>query len=107
MRHSLRIVIADDDSDMLESLLEILRSLGHQVVGAAEDGDELVEVCRRELPDLILTDIRMPRKDGLEAILEINREVPAPAIVISGLVDETIMDKAAEANVMAYPHQAS
>jgi len=73
MTSSLRIVIADDEPRMRDYLWQSLERLGHQVVGAARTGRELIEQCRAQQPDLILSDIKMPDMDGIEAASHIYR----------------------------------
>ena len=87
MSQSLRIVVADDERNMHEYLQEALPRLGHEVVGVAQTGRELVELCRRLQPDLVITDINMPDMDGLAASEEICRETPIPVIVVSAYHD--------------------
>jgi response regulator NasT len=53
------------------------------VVAAAADGRELVEVCRKLKPDLIIADVRMPEMDGDVAVEQICRNCPTPFILIS------------------------
>jgi signal transduction histidine kinase len=60
-----RILVADDNSDALESLSEVLRLQGHEVFSAA-NGSLAVEVAERNLPDVALIDIGMPLLDGYE-----------------------------------------
>src|SRR5690606_34121525 len=55
-----------------------------EVIAASENGHELVEACRAHVPDLVVSDIRMPRMDGLQAAQEINRESLVPVLFISG-----------------------
>ena len=93
---SLRIAVADDDPRIRDFLNRALTLLGHQVVGLAADGNELVELCLLTAPDLILTDIHMPGANGLEAIQRIWRTALVPAIVLTGLPDQ---DLGASANV--------
>lgn len=93
---SLRIVVADDDPRIRDFLKRALTLLGHQVVGLAADGNELVELCLLTAPDLILTDIHMPGANGLEAIQRVWRTAIVPAIVLTGLPDQ---DLAAGTNV--------
>jgi CheY-like chemotaxis protein len=77
MTQNLRIAIADDEPDMREFLARMLPRYGHTVVAVAENGAQLVEYCLRELPDLVITDIKMPVLGGIEAIIQItvNRAV--------------------------------
>jgi response regulator NasT len=83
MTRPLRIAIADDEPELRQYLRRILPRLGHEVVAVAADGSELVELCRATQPDLVITDIKMPKLDGLSALDEICRSQPRPTIVIS------------------------
>lgn len=87
---SLRIAVADDDPRIRDFLERALTLLGHQVVGVAADGNELVELCLVTAPDLILTDIHMPGANGLEAIQRVWRTAIVPAIVLTGLPDQDL-----------------
>jgi response regulator NasT len=102
MNQALRIVIADDEADMREYLQRILPLLGHQVVGVAETGQELVERCRATEPDLIIADIKMPDMDGIDAAQEVCRQRPVPVILISGYHDRELIERAETHDVLAY-----
>ncbi len=102
MTQSLRIVVADDERNMHEYLQEALPRLGHEVVGVAQTGRELVELCRTTHPDLVITDIKMPDMDGLVASEEICRETPIPIIVVSAYHDPQFIERATENYVLAY-----
>ena len=67
MRNPARILVVDDVPDNVEILRMRLTSLGYEVI-AASDGEEALEVVARELPDLVLLDIMMPKIDGLEVV---------------------------------------
>src|SRR4028118_1905703 len=84
VNRALRIAVADDEPIMREYYQMILPLYGYEVVSAAENGQELVEHCRQCQPDLVITDINMPVMDGLDAALEIQREMSVPIILISG-----------------------
>lgn len=96
---TLRIVVADDEPDMRQFLREILMSVGHQVL-VASDGNELIDVARRERPNLIITDERMPGRNGLEAIAALSPEFPVPVIVITGHPEANLLQNESP-NVMA------
>ncbi len=83
MTRSLRIVIADDEPDVLDYFARILPRLGHEVVAAARDGRELVALCEQTQPDLVITDVRMPDMDGTAALRQICQQRPVPFILIS------------------------
>lgn len=61
-----RIVVAEDEQDIRELLVFILELAGHQVV-AVSDGAQAVEAVRKEMPDLVILDVRMPHMDGYDA----------------------------------------
>ncbi len=83
MHRPLRIVVADDEPDMRDYFCKILPRLGHAVVATAATGLELVNHCRALHPDLVITDIKMPDMDGIEAAEAICKERPIPIILIS------------------------
>ena len=80
----------------------MLKRLGHQVVSVAENGRELVEHCRQQRPDLVITDIKMPEMDGIEASQEICRERPVPIILVSAFQDGKLIERAEADSVLAY-----
>jgi len=102
MTDSLRIAIADDEPRMRDYLWTSLERLGHQIVGGAKTGRELIEQCRSQRPDLVITDIKMPDMDGLEAVGEICREEPIPVILLSAFHDPEYVAKATQDHVLAY-----
>jgi DNA-binding NarL/FixJ family response regulator len=86
-----RVVVADDDVLLREGLASLLSRSGLEVVGQAGDGTELLDLVRREHPDLAIVDIRMPpthSTEGLDAARLIREEAPNTAIlVLSAHVD--------------------
>ncbi len=80
-----RILIIDDERLLNEMLQECLRAAGYDVDGAY-DGVEGIGMLRYQKYHLILLDVRMPRKDGLEVLKFVNREFPdIPVIIVTGL----------------------
>lgn len=65
-----KIVVTDDDSTLRDILQEVLRERGHTVYAAA-DGEEALPIILREKPDLLLLDLNMPLKDGLDVMKEL------------------------------------
>ncbi|MBV7271309.1 response regulator [Clostridium sp. PL3] len=76
------IIIADDEPITRLDICEILSEAGYEVVGEASNGFDVVELCRRFRPDLVLMDIQMPHLDGLKATKLIVDENLADAIVV-------------------------
>ena len=75
-----RLLIADDNVDLRESLKLVLESVGYEV-SLAPDGTRALEQQRRAPADVLITDIFMPDRDGLETITAFRREFPATRIV--------------------------
>jgi AmiR/NasT family two-component response regulator len=102
MNHSLRIAVADDEPDMRDFFERMLPRSGHRVVCVAENGRQLIECCRETQPDVVITDIKMPDIDGIEAGSQICRERPTPVILVSAYHDPELIDRAEADHVMAY-----
>lgn len=86
------ILVIDDNVDMRETLEQALKLAGHSVVLAA-DGQEGLRQFLATPPDLVITDLVMPKKEGIETIIEMRRHCPGIKIIaISG-------DSAAHASV--------
>ena len=83
MTPALRIAVADDEPRMRDYYQDTLPLLGYRVTCAAPTGQDLVRCCRGDRPDLIITDIRMPDMDGIDAVRALSREEPIPAILVS------------------------
>jgi len=78
------ILTIDDDAHILALYRGILEREGYGVVESI-DGDRGIETCREERIDLVITDIIMPGKEGLETIMELRQEFPDLGIVaVSG-----------------------
>lgn len=99
---SLRIVVAEDEPEVLADLQETLVEMGHEVVAAVPDGEQLVSACRELSPDLVVTDIKMPNRDGLEAARAIREIRPTPIVVVTAYHDEEFIDRALKEHVLAY-----
>jgi two-component system, response regulator PdtaR len=102
MNKGLRIAVADDEVEMRDFFEKVLPRFGHQVVAVAENGVQLVEHCRQLQPDLVITDIKMPELDGIEAASQICRERPVPVILVSAYHDPALITRAEADYVLAY-----
>ncbi|BCJ44731.1 DNA-binding response regulator [Actinoplanes ianthinogenes] len=80
---SIRVVVADDQTAVRDGLALMLSLLDDvEVVGEAADGDQAVELAGRERPDVVLMDLRMPRRDGVEATALIKARFPETRVVV-------------------------
>jgi DNA-binding NarL/FixJ family response regulator len=81
----MRIVIGEDEALLRDALARLLWDAGHEVVGTAGDGDDLVRRALDARPDLVIADVRMPpsqRDEGLRAAQAIRAAAPATAILV-------------------------
>jgi DNA-binding NarL/FixJ family response regulator len=78
-----RILIADDHALVREGLRTMLSGEdGIEVIAEANDGQQVLDVCRELGPDLVLMDVRMPVMDGLEATRKIKQEMPKTSVMM-------------------------
>lgn len=89
---ALRILIVDDEAPARTRLRDLLADLAatlpHQIVAAAADGLAALEACTEHHPDVVITDIRMPRMDGLELAQHLGRLTPPPALIFATAYDQ-------------------
>ncbi|MDY6851069.1 MAG: sigma-54 dependent transcriptional regulator [Thermodesulfobacteriota bacterium] len=86
------ILVADDEQNVRTALFEILTRLGH-AVDLAENGAEALEKFKAHPFDLVITDIRMPRMDGMEVLRRIKKTSPqTPVLIVTayGTVDNAV-----------------
>lgn len=100
----IRVLIADDHPVVrrgLSSLIDL--HAGMELVGEAADGFEVVEMARLLQPDVILLDLVMPRKDGLEAIKEIKQDNPqARILVVTSFAEDDKVFPAIKSGALGY-----
>src|SRR6516165_7929268 len=80
----IKVVIADDHPVVREGLVAIFKSQKDiKVVAEATNGEEALELCRQHSPDVLLLDLRMPKKDGLQVIGELTaRRSSKPRVIV-------------------------
>ncbi len=99
-----RLIVADDAPFIREIVRHALEKAGSIIlVGEAVDGVEAVELAMKARPDVILMDIIMPRKSGIEASKEILERLPGTRIIAFSTVDqETMVMRALEAGCVSF-----
>lgn len=76
-----KILVVDDEPDMLNSCRRAVVRMGHPVLTAL-NGEEALRLFREEKPDLVLTDLKMPGKDGLDVLRTIRQERPETMVIL-------------------------
>lgn len=88
-----RILIADDSNYMRQTLRDILREAGHEVIGEAINGSNAVEIYKALLPDIVLMDVTMPDTNGIDAlkkIIEINKDAVVIILTVVGKPEKVL-----------------
>jgi response regulator NasT len=97
-----RVLIAEDEALIRLDLAEMLRDEGYDVVGEAGDGQEAVDLAESLRPDLVIMDVKMPRRDGIDAAAEIAAKRIAPVVLLTAFSQRDLVEKARDAGAMAY-----
>ena len=79
---SIRILVAEDDENARSLLVDLLRELGHDVVAEVGTGEQAIARAREARPDVVLLDVHMPGRSGIEAAETIAHEVDEAAVVL-------------------------
>jgi len=96
-------VMIVDDSDFMRNLLREILDEEHQIVGEAENGVEAVELYREAEPNVVMMDIAMPIRDGIDATAEIKDESPGASVIMCTSVEqEEMMKEAIKAGADGY-----
>nr|QCI04778.1 putative transcriptional regulator ompR [Bornetia secundiflora] len=81
-----KILIVDDENSIRRILETRLSMIGYEVISAA-DGEEALNICKQEYPNLIILDVMMPKLDGYGVCQEIRKESDVPIIMLTALGD--------------------
>ena len=93
-----KVLIADDASFMRQMIREIIEPEGWEVVGEASDGVEVVEKFKKLHPDVVMMDIVMPKRSGIDAVKAIKAEdASARVVMCSALGQEALVTEAMQA----------
>ena len=98
-----RIVIAEDESITRMDLSEILTEAGYHIVGQAADGFDAIEICRRQNPDLVIMDVKMPVMDGIQATeCILGENLAGCVLMLTAYNDCEFVNKSNDLGVMGY-----
>jgi len=105
----IRIVVADDHAIVRKGLVQILSDTEHlRVVGEAENAVDAMRVVRQENPDVLLLDVAMPGKSGIEALKPLKQEFPRLKILVLSMYPEDQFGvRAIKAGALGYLNKAS
>jgi DNA-binding NarL/FixJ family response regulator len=103
MSEPIRVLIADDHASIRLALAASLEHVaGIEIVGAAQDGEEAVELAARLHPDVVLMDVSMPHMSGIEATRRITSGQSAPRVVGLSLHEGNVGNEICEAGALTF-----
>ena len=100
----IRVVVAEDHHLVRQGIVKLLEGADDlEVVGEADNGEEVLELIRSLQPDVIVLDISMPKLDGLETLAEMRNINPKPQVVILSMhADPNIIRQAMQSGALGY-----
>ena len=100
---ALRLMLADDNASVRQSLKSLLEQKGFKVIAEADDGVQAVSLAHQFRPDVILLDLSMPCLNGIEAAKQIHKSIPeARTVILTIHRDYHYVVKALEAGARGY-----
>jgi two-component system, response regulator YesN len=105
IKNVFKVLIAEDEELILNNIVKKVNSLqlGFEVIATAQDGKQAMKLINKLLPDLIITDIKMPVMDGLELLKNVDSKFPyIKKIVLSGFNDFSFAKQAMKCHVDDY-----
>jgi DNA-binding NarL/FixJ family response regulator len=84
---AIKVLVADDHAMVRSGMTALLKGSGITVIDEATNGDEAYDKTIKQKPDVVLMDIRMPKKDGFEALEKIKRKLPNQRVIMLSAFD--------------------
>lgn len=100
-----KLILVDDEEEVRKGVLERIQwsKLGFEIAGEAENGKEALEIAEKVLPDVVITDIKMPFMDGITLCQKLKDKFPTTKVIIlTGFDEFEFAKKAIQLNVMEY-----
>ena len=100
-----KILIAEDEISLLEMFSSIVENSGNYKIIKAIDGEDAIKKIIEDYPDIILLDIMMPKKDGIDVLIDLKSNPKTkniPVIILSNISDKTQIEKALELGACNY-----
>lgn len=97
-----RVLIAEDDPMVGEMTQGMLEDIGFVVAARATDGEQAVQLTQSLRPDVVLMDLQMPKKDGIQATQQIQETCPTPVVVLTAYETMKLVKLTSSAGVGAY-----
>lgn len=99
---SLKVLIAHSNAETRTTIEQGVQELGHQILGTAITGQEILNVCQEKRPDIVISGVHLPDFDGIRALTLIGRERPVPGIIVTPKTDLELVETASLDHIMAW-----
>lgn len=96
------VLICDDEPIIRKSLKNKLIELGFDEIMECGDGDAAVDMALTRIPDVIILDVAMPKKDGISAAVDIRKKLKVPILLLTACYDPDTVKKAKQAGIAAF-----
>jgi two-component system chemotaxis response regulator CheY len=97
------VMIADDSESVRNTIRDMLEAGKHKVIAEAVDGIDALEKFDSVKPDVLLLDVAMPRKDGMETLIELMKNTPKPKVImITAHDDMDLIENCIKVGALAY-----
>ena len=85
-----KVLVADGNESFCESLEDLLREQGYDVIGTACEGDRAAELLQGQMPDVLILDLLLPRRDGISILKELPKENRPKILLLSAFATDYI-----------------
>jgi len=97
-----RVLVVDDELLVAKGIMASLQSMGFEPVGPCKNGEEAMQACHEDRPDIVIMDIQMPVMDGMEAAQIIFTEHDIPVVMLTAYSDDTYLQNCVAAGVFGF-----
>lgn len=97
-----RILIAEDNEVLAQSLEEQIQALGYEIAGIARNGMEVLRLCQQQRPDLVIIDMHLPDNGAADITRQIVERIPTAVVVMTAFADPENIRRAEDAGALAY-----
>ena len=96
------VLVVDDELLVAQGIMATLNTLGYEIIGPCKNGEEAIQKCRDDRPDIVLMDIQMPVMDGMQAAQIIFPELDIPVVMLTAYSDDTYLRNCVAAGVFGF-----
>jgi two-component system, response regulator PdtaR len=97
-----RILIADENELVAQSLEEQLRGLGYEIAGIARTSMDVLRLCQQHRPDLLIVDMQLPEHGAAAVIRQLLERIPTAVVVMTAFAEPDNIRRAEDAGALAY-----